>query len=265
MLLKPQLYTIALKAAKTAGALVKKNFNKAKTISSKGGTEVVTNVDIASDKLIKKIIQSKFADHNFITEESDKQNLGSDYTWYIDPIDGTTNFARGIPHFCISIGLEHKGELIIGVIFDPIKNELFTAQKNKGAYLNGKKIKVSTIKTLKNTVLVTGFAYDHFTNPDNNVKQLGDFLKISKGIRRLGSAALDFCYVACGRFDGYWERNLKPWDVAAGILVLQEAGGRVTDYKNKKINLAVVNTIIASNGKIHSQMVKVIKKSYGRG
>jgi myo-inositol-1(or 4)-monophosphatase len=259
-----QFLSIAKNAAETAGELVKNNFRKNKIVSKKTGSETVTDTDIASEKIIKKIIQKKYPDHNFTTEELANQKTDSDYTWYIDPIDGTTNFSRGIPHFSISIGLKYKNEIIVGVVFDPIKNEMFTGEKNKGAFLNNKKIKVSNTKLLKNSILATGFAYDCFTNPNNNTKQISAFVPLTSGIRRFGGAALDICYVAAGRFDGYWERNIKPWDLVAGIIILKEAGGKITDYGNKKIEVQNIDQVIASNGKIHQEMYDVIKKSYAK-
>jgi len=240
-----QLLSTALKAAQAAGDLIKKNFNKTKVVNHKNGTELFTNTDIASEKLIRKIIKSKYPDHNFVTEELADQNNHSDYTWYIDPIDGTHNFIQHISHFCVSIGLSYKKKPFIGVIFDPIRNEFFTAQKGKGAYLNKKKIKVSNTKSLKDAFLITGIG-----NFDDGLKQVRALVENCRRTRYFGSTALDLSYIAAGRLDGSWQKNVKSWDMAAGIVLIEEAGGKITDYDDKKMKLSSPVEMIASNKKI---------------
>lgn len=249
----------AIAAAKGAGTLLKKNIGNAHHIEFKGVIDIVTEMDRKAEDLIIKIIKDDFAKHGILTEESREQKTDSEYRWIIDPLDGTTNYSHGFPVFCVSIALEKEGEgIILGVVYNPMLNELFTAEKNKGAYLNNKNIKVSDIKELTKSLLATGFPYDVRTSPDNNIANFANFAVRAQAIRRAGSAALDMCYVACGRFDGFWEMKLKPWDTAAAWLIIKEAGGMVTGFNGKEFSLYSGETL-ASNGLIHDEMIKALQ------
>lgn len=250
----------AITAAKSAGAILKKNIGNAHRIELKGAIDIVTEMDRKAEDLIMKIIKNKFPEHGILTEESLEQKSDSGYRWIIDPLDGTTNYSHGFPVFCVSIALEKSGEgIILGVVYNPMLNELFTAEKNKGAYLNNKKIKVSDIKELTKSLLATGFPYDIRTSRDNNIAHFANFAVRAQAIRRAGSAALDMCYVACGRIDGFWEMKLKPWDTAAAWLIIKEAGGMVTSFNGKEFSFYSSETL-ASNGLIHDEMIKALQE-----
>lgn len=248
----------ALDAAQAAGLLLKKNIYKPHAIEFKGVIDIVTEMDKKAEGLIMKIIKDKFPDHGILTEESQEQKTGSEYRWIIDPLDGTTNYSHGYPVFCVSVALERDGEIIMGVVYDPMLDELFTAEKGRGAYLHKKKIRVSRIAGLSRSLLATGFPYDVRTSQENNMNHFANFAVRAQAIRRAGSAALDMCYVACGRFDGFWELKLKPWDTAAAALIIQEAGGTATDFKGSPFSLYSGETL-ASNGLIHEEMIKVLQ------
>jgi len=253
--MKRSEYTkVAIRAAYASGLLIKRSVGKISNVSYKGRGNIVTNVDKASEKLIIRMILRAFPDHSILSEESSPLNSGSRFRWIIDPIDGTTNFAHAFPFFCVSIALEESGRTILGVVYDPMREEIFIARKGKGATLNGKKIGVSRIKKLSSSFLATGFSYG-ITRKDRNIVHFRNFLVRTQAIRRAGSAALDLCYVACGRFDGFWEMNLHPWDIAAAALIVEEAKGRVTKFDGKPCSHYEKN-ILATNGRIHSQMVK---------
>ena len=250
---------MAIKAAVCAGEYAKSNFGKALKISFKGRINIVTEVDKKSERMIVKLIRSKFPDHSILSEEMGQELTGSEYKWVIDPLDATTNYSHGFPFFCVSVALERQNEVILGAVYDPIRDELFFAEKNKGAFLNKKRISVSRIKDLSKSLLATGFSY-RVREDRTNLRHFENFIASSQAIRRAGSAALDLCYVACGRFDGFWEMGLFHWDMAAGSLIIEEAGGAISDFRGK--NLSIYNgDILASNGRIHSQMIKVLKKA----
>ena len=251
----------AIKAAKEAGKIILSYYSKNVNAISKGSTyNLVTKADIASEDKIISIIKSKFPGHSILTEESGEEMHKSDYCWVIDPLDGTNNFYHKFPMFCVSIALYKKGKPLIGVVFDPLKKELFYAEKNKGAFLNNKKIRVSNTTTLSKSLLALGFYYERGSLMRKTLDQMKRFFyEDVHGIRRAGSAALDICYTACGRFDGYWELYLNPWDYAAGSLIVMEAGGRITDTQGQKYSLMMKN-IVASNGKIHKDMIRVLKE-----
>ena len=240
-----QLKEVLFSATKEAGEIILRYFDGTFKIDHKEGiNNLVTEVDkLAEDKIIK-VIRATFPAHSIISEEVGELIKPSDYQWIIDPIDGTVNFAHGIPICCVSIGLLYQDELIMGTVFNPMMNELFFAEKGKGATLNGKPIGVSSKSDFNTAFLVTGFPYNW---PDG------------LPIRRLGSAVIDLCWVACGRFDGFWEYNLQAWDVAAGYLIVQEAGGKITDFDGAPANVFTKQTL-ATNGLIHDAMLKVIKK-----
>lgn len=247
---------------KAAAAVVRRNFGKV-GYELKGKANLVTKADVASQKAILSLITKNFPDHDYLAEENGVKNTSSDYVWVIDPIDGTTNFAHTFPQSGVSIALFYKGEPVLGGVTNPATGETFLAQKGKGATLNGKKIHVSKTPKLEQSLLVTGFPYNRFTRMPVLLKRFEKFLNSCHDVRRLGSAALDLCWLAAGRTDGYWEDNLNPWDVGAGVLVLQEAGGKVTDYSGKKYKKIAEygRTLLASNGKIHAQMLKIIRET----
>jgi myo-inositol-1(or 4)-monophosphatase len=252
--------TVAIESAKEAGRFLKLNLGKVKNIESKKEEiNLVTEIDKGSEKKIIDFLKSRFPNHSILAEESGETNSGSDFKWIIDPLDGTTNYTHSFPVFCVSIALEFKGEVILGVVYDPNLDELFYAEKGKGAFLNGKRISVSKTDKLIKSMLATGFPYNVKENPDNCIEHFVNFLMEAQAIRRLGSAALDLVYVACGRLDGFWEVNLNPWDTAAGKIIVEEAGGKVTDFYGNDFNI-YTKGIIASNGLIHEQMLEVIKK-----
>lgn len=255
--MKTSFKKTAIDAAKSAGLLLKRNIGRRHTIEFKGVIDVVTEMDIKAEDMIMKTIKARFPEHGILTEESFEQKSGSGYRWIIDPLDGTTNYLHGFPIFCVSIALEREGEIILGVVFNPMLNELFTAEKGKGAYLNSKKIRVSGISELTKSLLATGFPYDVRTSPDNNISHFANLAVRAQAIRRAGSAALDMCYVACGRFDGFWELKLKPWDTAAAMLIIKEAGGIVTDFNGSAFSLYSGETL-ASNGLVHDEMIEVL-------
>ncbi len=256
--------SVAIEAAKEAGKFLKMNLGKVKNIERKREEiNLVTEIDKGSEKKIIEFIKNKFPNHSILAEESGETSKTSEYKWIIDPLDGTTNYTHSFPVFCVSIALEYKGEVIIGVVYDPNFDELFYAEKGKGAFLNGKKISVSKTDKLIKSMLATGFPYNVKENPDNCVEHFVNFLMEAQAIRRLGSAALDLVYVACGRLDGFWEVDLNPWDVAAGKIIIEEAGGMITDFYGNKFSI-YTKGVVASNGLIHQQMLEVIKKGLNK-
>lgn len=229
---------VAVRAAKKAGEITKKYFRHIKSVKYKKHiTNLVTKVDYMCEDVIIKTISDKFPSHSFLSEETGRQGLKSEYLWVIDPLDGTVNYAHGFPVFSISIALLKDGETVLGVVYEPILNELFVAEKNKNARLNGKVINVSKKKDLKRAFLATGFSYTIHFKSGSQFLHFEKFCKTAQAVRRAGSAALDICYVACGVFDGFWELDLHPWDTAAGCLILQEAGGKISDYKGNEFNV----------------------------
>ncbi len=247
----------AVIAARSAGRYQKYRFASSLNIEMKGDKNLVTDVDKESERLIVEHLLSRFPDHDIVAEEGDYRQGGSPCRWVIDPVDGTTNYAHGYPWFCSSIGLELAGELVVGVIYNPVYDELFTATKGGGAYLNGSRLSVSARAPLEHSLLGTGFPYDCATDPANNFANFIAFQKMARGIRRAGAAALDLAYVAAGRLDGFWELKLKAWDVAAGVLMVREAGGTVTTFDGSSYDI-FNGRIVASNGLIHNEMVTML-------
>jgi myo-inositol-1(or 4)-monophosphatase len=247
----------AVTAARIAGRYQKYRFASSLDIEMKGDKNLVTEVDKESERLIVEHLLSRFPGHDIIAEEGDYPTSGSPFRWIIDPVDGTTNYAHGFPWFCSSIGLELDGELIAGVVHNPVHDELFTATKGGGAWLNGVRLSVSARAPLANALLGTGFPYDCATDPANNFASFIDFQKSARGIRRAGAAALDLAYVAAGRLDGFWELKLKAWDVAAGVLLVREAGGVVTTFDGSAYDI-FNGRIVASNSLIHDEMVAML-------
>ncbi|MBI2339684.1 MAG: inositol monophosphatase [Deltaproteobacteria bacterium] len=256
----PDFLTLACEVAKESGRIQRSNLGKVRHIEYKGEINLLTEVDKACEKMVIERLQGAFPDHDIMAEEGGGKRKDSDYKWIIDPLDGTTNFAHGYPLFCTSIALEHKGEIVLGVVYEPNHDELFCAEKGGGSFLNEKRIHVSREKEIGKSLLATGFAYDIKKTSKNNLDHFKNMLMASQAVRRDGVAAIDLCYTACGRYDGFWELNLFPWDVAAGILVITEAGGKVTDFSGKPFSV-YLKEILASNGLIHEQMASVLRKS----
>ncbi len=245
---------VAREAALKAGKILRENVCGTRQITYKGDINLVTEMDMRSERVIVETIRAAFPNHGIVAEEETDIRNDSGFTWIVDPLDGTTNYAHGYPCFSVSIALEQEGAVVAGIVYDPMREELFSAQKGQGAFMNGKKIRVSVIDTLMNSLLATGFPYDRKVSEKNNMNYFHDLLMASQEVRRDGSAALDLCYVGSGRFDGFWELKLKPWDIAAGSLIVSEAGGLVSDLKGKQFDLHA-QEILASNGRIHEQMV----------
>lgn len=252
------MLTIAVRAAREASRIITRNFNRIDrlTITDKGSNDFVSEVDRNAEAVIINILREKYPHHAILAEESGK-HVGDDYQWIIDPLDGTTNFLHGFPQFAISIALKIKGRLEMGVVYDPISDEMFTASRGEGALLNDRKIRVSGRKSLEGALLGTGLPYRDFSFTDNYLGMLKDLMKDSAGIRRPGSAALDFAYLAAGRTDGFWELGLSEWDFAAGAVLVREAGGLVTDIGGGECFLDTGN-VIAGNIKVHNAMLKRI-------
>jgi len=251
---------VLYKAALESGKIIKDYFEKKFEISSKDViSNLVTEVDKKSESKIIEIIKENYPDHSILSEEIGAMESESEVKWIIDPIDGTINYAHSIPLCCVSIGVEVNNGIVLGVVYNPISGEFFFAEKGKGAYLNDKKIAVSKEDNLKKSLIVTGFPYNTSGNPHKPVQVFAEFVNGDIPVRRLGSAALDLCWTACGRFDGFWEYNLNPWDVAAGYLIMTESGGQVTDFEGMDFSV-YKKEILATNGSIHHQMLDVIQK-----
>jgi myo-inositol-1(or 4)-monophosphatase len=253
------MVTIAVRAAREAGRVITRNFNRVDrlTIADKGRNDFVTEVDRNAEAAIIEVLREKYPHHAILAEESGAQK-GNEFEWVIDPLDGTTNFLHGVPQFAVSIALKVKGRLEIGVVYDPISEEMFTASRGEGALLNDRKIRVSNRKSLDGALLGTGLPYRDFRFVDNYLGMLKDLLQDTAGIRRPGSAALDFAYTACGRTDGFWELGLQEWDFAAGALLVREAGGMVTDIAGGERFLETGN-VIAGGLKIHNAVLRRIR------
>ena len=250
--------TVGVEIAREAGALLAQLFQHPHEISYKRKSDLVTEADRRSEALIVKRLRSQFPKHAVVGEEGGGQKTDSEYCWYVDPLDGTTNFAHHFPVFCVTLGLAYRGEIVVGVVYDPIRAELFTAERGAGAYLNNKRIHVSKTASLSESLLATGFP-PFATNHDLNIQFYFRFTMLSHGIRRAGSAALDLCSVAAGRFEGFWELKLNPWDKAAGSLLVTEAGGRVTDLEGRPFDV-LGDEVFASNGLVHDEMIRVFSQ-----
>jgi myo-inositol-1(or 4)-monophosphatase len=270
----PESFLPAMSAiAREAGALLLPYFHRGLKIEYKGDADLVTAADRASETLIRERIGKQFPSHDVLGEEQGLNDQGSDYRWYVDPLDGTTNFAHGYPVFCVSMALEHRvleqrerdqGRRIAGVVYDPTRDELFTAAQGTGAYLNGRPIHVSTAAQLKECLVATGFP-SHKRHKNPNIHFYHQITLRTHGVRRAGSAALDLCNVASGRFDGFWEFNLNPWDTAAGVLIVEEAGGKVSRFDGAPFQIDSRETL-ASNGLVHDALLQEFKEIFaGRG
>jgi len=248
----------AVRMAKEAGTSLKSRLHEKHTVHYKGEINIVTEEDRRCEEMIIAEIKRHYPDHDILTEESAGSDRGSEYLWIIDPLDGTTNYAHGYPVFCVSIALEKAGRIVLGVIFNPMLNELFVAEENNGAFLNRKRLSVSGTSTLSQSLLATGFPYDIRRNADNNLNYFIGMATQAQAIRRAGSAALDLAYTAAGRFDGFWELKLHPWDTAAGLLMIREAGGTLSDIQGNPYRLSS-HSIVASNGVVHADMLRVLQ------
>jgi myo-inositol-1(or 4)-monophosphatase len=245
--------------AREAGAILREGYGNARHVEHKGAVDLVTEFDHRSEAFVVARLRQAFPDHSLHAEESGQAVAGGEYEWLIDPLDGTTNFAHSFPIFAVSLALTRRGQLVLGVVYDPLRDELFAAEAGGGATLNGARLQVSGEADLGRSLLATGFPYDVRTNPHNNFAQFQQFQLRSQTIRRLGSAALDCAWVAAGRLEGYWEFRMKPWDVGAGALIVREAGGRVTTAEGDEAFLGR-DSIVASNGHIHEQMLRVLRE-----
>ncbi|MBN2371052.1 MAG: inositol monophosphatase [Vicinamibacteria bacterium] len=247
----------AIGAAEAAGVVLRRMFRSNLRVSIKGPVNFVTEADIEAERVVLDMLQEAFPGHGFLSEERGREGGESPYLWIIDPLDGTTNYAHGYPGFCISIALEHAGDLAVGVIHDPVARETFWATRGGGAFLNGEAIQVSSRDRLDECLLATGFSYDRDAMR-RNLDHFGRFMHKAAGVRRDGSAARDLSYLACGRFDGVWEVLLNPWDLAAGFLIIAEAGGRITDFRGRPCTIRD-HEIILSNGRIHEAMMRILQ------
>ena len=249
------LKNILQKAAREAGQLMKERFNSGFRIDNKDGVnDLVTEVDHAAEKLIMDIIRTEFPDHFILSEEVGEIKMDSAYKWIIDPIDGTVNYANGIPICCVSIGVEHEGKMILGAVFNPFIDEFFFAEKGAGAFMNEKRIRVSEKDSVLHSCLVTGFPYTYLDSQNGPLEVFSRLIRKGVPVRRLGSAAIDLCWVAAGRFDGFYEHKLNAWDSAAGFLLVEEAGGKVTDFEGNPYSPYQPH-IVATNGKIHTELL----------
>jgi myo-inositol-1(or 4)-monophosphatase len=250
---------VAVEVARESGQVLAQMFKRPQEISYKGTFNLVTDADRRSEALIIERLRTHFPRHGVVAEEGGGQNAGSEYCWYVDPLDGTTNFAHGFPVFCISLGLAYRDEVIAGVVYDPTREELFTAERGSGAYLNNQRIRVSKVDKLAESLVATGFP-PFAPNQDVNLSLYFRFTQLSHGVRRPGSAALDLCSVAAGRFEGFWELKLNPWDKAAGMLLVTEAGGRTSDLSGQHVGV-LEDEIFASNSLVHEEMCAVFAEA----
>ena len=254
---------VAIEAAKAAGEVLRKGFGGERTLRYKGEVDIVTEMDERAEQIISDVLKGAFPSYGILAEEGGTLREEEDSRWIVDPLDGTTNYAHALPIFAVSIALEKAGEVACGVVYDPMSQELYAAERGAGATLNGQPIQVSGTDEMIQALIVTGFPYDRDEMPAA-VELFGRFAMLTQGMRRLGSAALDLCYVAAGRLDGYYEGGIWPWDIAAGSLILQEAGGKVTDYKGGEFNLEG-KEIVASNGVLHAAVTKLTGEDCQQG
>jgi len=249
---------VGIAAACNGGKVLREHFGKLRSVRKKGAIDLVTEADTRSEAAVIDTIAEAFPDHAILAEESGTR-AGRGGRWIIDPLDGTTNFAHNLPLFCVSIAFAHDDRLLAGFVLAPLLGELFVGIKDQGAQLNGMPIVVSSTTTLADSLLVTGFPYDHQTIFETLMGRFGSCLTATQGVRRLGSAALDLCYVACGRFDGFWEQHLKPWDTAAGFLVATEAGARTTVFSGAPYSIEK-DEILSTNGLIHNELLNLLER-----
>jgi len=253
----PRYLATAIEVVTHAGAIQRARFGTAMRVDKKGAIDLVTEVDLEVERAARALIGARFPDHDILAEELGGGTLGRSHRWVFDPLDGTTNFAHGVPIFCSSLALEIDGAAVVGAVFDPNRQELFTTELGVGAWLNGGPLRTSTTASLIDALLVTGFPYDVHATLDEVIGLFAAFVSEARAIRRLGSAALDLCWVAAGRMDGFWEERLQPWDTRAGALLVQEAGGRVTGLDGSPWDPAAGHTL-ASNGPLHGELLRVV-------
>src|SRR5712691_2965251 len=251
----PSYLETAVEIAREAGALLTTWFERRVTVETKGEYDLVTEADRSSERLVVERLRTHFPSHGIVAEEGGGHESSSEYRWYVDPLDGTTNFAHGFPCFNVTLALEQAGELIAGVIYDPTRNEMFAAERGSGAYLNNRRIRVSKVQRLEDTLVATGFP-SRKRHQNVNVHFYYQLAMVTHGVRRAGSAALDLAYVASGRLDGFWEFGLNPWDMAAGILLIEEAGGKCSDMQGGPVDIRGPH-LLATNAVIHQQIVEV--------
>lgn len=249
--------SVAIEAALAGGVILKSYYGREFRIAFKGELDLVTQADTESEAEVLSILRARLPEVSILAEESGVSDRDLEHRFIVDPLDGTTNFAHAYPMFAVSIGYEEAGLVRAGVVYDPIREELFTAEKGRGAFLNGSKLDVSTTEKLEHSLLVTGFPYDLKDDLEGNLRQFKRFMGVARAIRRDGSAALDLCYVAAGRFDGFWEEKLGPWDTAAGALIVEEAGGQVTDITGGPFHYTHKG-VVASNGRIQERMLSIL-------
>ena len=263
----PSIYlATAIEAVIRAGEVQMEHFGREMRVDKKGAIDLVTEIDLQIEREFRAMVGERFPNHVVLGEEfsdADERHHVAEFSWVFDPVDGTTNFAHGLPIFCSSLALELNGQPVVAAVYDPTRRELFTAQRGVGAWLNGAPLRVSSAETLMDSLLCTGFPYTVQEKPEELIGLFGHFLSISRAVRRLGSAAIDLCYVAAGRLDGFWEQRLNPWDISAGALIVDEAGGVTTTVTGEAFNSRLGN-IIASNGHIHHQMVLAIQEFKAR-
>lgn len=245
--------------AREAGAILRGGYSIEHQVSYKGVIDLVTEVDHQSEAFLLGEVQRNYPAHHIFAEERGIIQGNDEHIWFIDPLDGTVNYAHHIPIFCVSIAYASQGSLKLGAVYDPMRDEMFTAERGKGAYLNGMPLRVSAVTELQKSLLVTGFPYDAWDTDQDNFANFVHFAKLTQGVRRLGSAALDLCYVAAGRFDGFWEMSLKPWDVAAGGLICEEAGAHVTDVHGDSDYISPPQSVVAASPGIHPQILRELK------
>jgi myo-inositol-1(or 4)-monophosphatase len=251
----------AVDIAREAGALLSSYFERRVPFELKGDFDLVTEADRASEKLVVERLRSHFPSHSIVAEEGGGHESPSEYRWYVDPLDGTTNFAHGFPMFNVTMGLERGGEMIAGIIYDPLRQELFSAERGSGAYLNNRRIKVSQCRRLEDSLASTGFP-SRKRHLNINIHFYHQMAMASHGVRRTGSAALDLAYVACGRLDAFWEFGLKPWDMAAGSLIVREAGGAVSDMRGGPHSVTSSNDLLADNRAVHDQILALFAEIF---
>ena len=242
--------------ARQAGAILRAGYNTEHQVGYKGVIDLVTEVDHQSEKFLLGEIQKDFPGHHIFSEETGIIQGNDEDVWYVDPLDGTVNYAHHIPIFCVSIGYAAHGTVKLGAVYDPMRDEMFLAERGNGAFLNGQPLRVSSVAELQRSLLVTGFPYNAWNTPQDNFANFVKFGKLSQGVRRLGSAAIDLCYVAAGRFEGFWEMALNPWDVAAGGLIAEEAGARVTNVNGEPDYISPPQSVVASTPGIHTRMLE---------
>ena len=253
----PQFLATAIEAVVRAGDLQMAKFGTGVRVEKKGAIDLVTEVDLEVERMFRALVAGRFPDHDVLAEELDIASTGARHRWVFDPLDGTTNFAHGVPIFCASLALEIDGRAVVAAVYDPNREELFTAEAGVGSWMNGQRLKVSTSATVLESMLVTGFPYNIHQKADEFVKVFAQVLKHARAIRRLGSAAIDICWVAAGRMDGFWEASLKAWDMRAAALILEEAGGQVTGMGGEQWD-PYEGHILATNGRIHDEVLRIL-------